>query len=100
MIKHIVVWRFKDEALGATKAENLARARVAIEALRELVPQVRHLEVGVDIRADHDPSDLVIYSEFDSLEDLQAYQTHPEHVKVAQLIGEMRETRSVVDYRS
>lgn len=98
MIKHIVVWRFKDEALGAGKAENLERAKVAIEELRALVPQVRHLEVGVDIRADHDPSDLVIYSEFECVEDLQAYQVHPEHVRVAQLIGEMRETRAVVDY--
>lgn len=98
MIKHIVVWRLKDEALGAGKAENLVRAKAAIESLRESVPYVRHLEAGVDIRADHDPSDLVIYSEFDTLEDLQAYQVHPEHVRVAQLIGEMRETRAVVDY--
>lgn len=98
MIKHIVVWRFKDQALGATKAENLARAKAAIETLRESVPSVRHLEVGVDIRADHDPSDLAVYCEFDSVEDLQAYQTHPEHVRVAKLVGEMRETRAVVDY--
>jgi len=59
---------------------------------------VRHLEVGMDIRVDHDPSDLVIYSEFDTVEDLQAYQVHPEHVRVARLVGEMRETRAVVDY--
>lgn len=98
MIKHIVVWRFKDEALGASKAENLERAKAEIESLRASVPQVRHLEVGVDIRADHDPSDLAIYSEFDTVEDLHAYQVHPEHVRVAQLIGEMRETRAVVDY--
>ena len=29
---------------------------------------------------------------------LHAYQVHPEHVKVAQLIGEMRESRAAVDY--
>lgn len=98
MIKHIVVWRFKDEALGVSRAENLEQAKAAIESLRESIPQVRHLEVGVDIRADHDPCDLVIYSEFDTVDDLKAYQVHPEHVKVAQLIGEMRESRAVVDY--
>ena len=100
MIKHIVVWRFKDEALGASKAENIARAKEAIESLRESVPQVRYLEVGVDVGADKDPCDLAIYSEFDSVEDLQAYQVHPEHVKVASLIGEMRETRAVIDYEA
>ena len=98
MIKHIVVWRFKDEALGASKAENLERAKAAIEALRDLVPSVRHLEVGLDIRAAHDPWDLVIYSEFDDRGGLDAYQVHPEHMKVAELIGEMRELRAAVDY--
>ena len=98
MIKHIVAWRFKDEALGATKAENLVRAKAALEALRDLVPSVRHLEVGLDIGAAHDPWDIVIYSEFDDRAGLDAYQVHPEHVKVAELIGEMRELRAAVDY--
>ncbi len=98
MIKHIVAWRFKDEALGATKAENLTRAKTAIESLRESVPSVRRLEVGLDAGVDHDPWDIVIYSEFDDREGLHAYQAHPEHVKVAKLIGEMRESRAAVDY--
>ncbi|MHB1135574.1 MAG: Dabb family protein [Coriobacteriia bacterium] len=98
MIKHIVAWRFKDEALGVTKAENLARAKSALEALRESVPSVRHLEVGLDVGVAHDSWDIVIYSEFDDREGLGAYQVHPEHVKVAQLIGEMREIRAAVDY--
>lgn len=98
MIKHIVAWRFKDEALGASKAENLARAKAAIEALRELVPEVLHLEVGLDIRAARDSWDIVIYSEFADREGLHAYQVHPEHVKVAELVGEMRELRAAIDY--
>lgn len=98
MIKHIVVWRLKDEALGTCKADNIAQAKDALEALRDLVPTVRFLEVGVDIGAAHDPCDLVIYSEFDTREDLDAYQVHPEHVKVAKLIGEMRELRAAIDY--
>jgi hypothetical protein len=98
VIKHIVAWKFKDEALGATKAENLLRARAAIESLRESVPSVRHLEVGFDIGAARDPWDIVIYSEFDDRAGLDAYQVHPEHVKVAELIGEMRELRAAIDY--
>lgn len=98
MIKHIVAWRFRDEALGISKAENLVRAKQAIEALRDLVPSVRHLEVGLDIGAARDSWDIVIYSEFDDRAGLDAYQVHPEHVKVAELIGEMRELRAAVDY--
>jgi hypothetical protein len=98
VIKHIVVWRLKDEARGAAKADNLERAKKAIEALRYSVPSVRYLEVGTDIGEAHEGWDLVIYSEFDDREGLQAYQVHPEHVKVAQLIGELRELRAAIDY--
>lgn len=98
MIKHIVVWRLKDEALGAGKAENLERAKAALEALQDLVPSVRHLEVGLDIGAARDSWDIVIYSEFDDRAGLDAYQVHPEHVKVAGLIGELRELRAAIDY--
>lgn len=98
MIKHIVAWRFKDEALGASKSENLARAKAALESLSETVPSVEHLEVGLDVGAGNDTWDIVIYSEFADRAALDAYQVHPEHVKAAQLIGEMREARSCVDY--
>lgn len=98
MIKHVVAWRFKDEALGVPKAQNLQRAKAALEALRDLVPGIVHLEVGLDIGADRDPWDIVIYSEFADREALHAYQVHPEHVKVAELVGEMREARAAVDY--
>ena len=33
MIKHVVMWKFKDEAQGATKAENLAKVKAALAAL-------------------------------------------------------------------
>lgn len=98
MIKHIVAWRFKAEALGSSKAENLVRAKSALEALRSTVLSVRHLEVGLDVGVDHNAWDIVLYSEFDDRDGLLAYQVHPEHMKVAQLIGEMRESRAAVDY--
>lgn len=98
MIKHIVAWRFKDEALGASKQENLARAKAALEALEGIVPGLLHIEVGLDIGAGSGSWDIAIYSEFESREALEAYQVHAEHVEVAQMIGEMRELRAAVDY--
>lgn len=98
MIKHIVVWRLRDEALGVGKAENVIRAKAGLESLREVVPGLLHLEVGVDIKAAHDSWDLVIYSEFADRDSLDAYQVHPDHVAVAQLMGELRELRAAIDY--
>ena len=98
MIKHIVVWRLKDEALGSDKAANLLRMKTAIEALRHSVPEVEHLEVGLDIGAAPDSWDIVIYSEFATREALDRYQVHPEHMKVKELVGELRELRAAIDY--
>jgi riboflavin synthase len=98
MIKHIVVWRLKDEARGKSKAENLAEMKAAIEALRYSVPGVVSLEVGLDIGAAPDSCDIVIYSEFATREALDAYQVHPEHEKVKALVAEVRELRAAIDY--
>jgi len=41
---------------------------------------------------------VVLYSEFRSQKDLEAYQRHPEHIRVAEFIEKVREERRVVDY--
>jgi hypothetical protein len=43
-------------------------------------------------------SDLVLYSEFVSREALDAYQAHPEHLKVKPAIKADRIERRTVDY--
>ena len=98
MIKHIVLWRLKDEADGHTKAENIERMRAAIEAMRELVPGIRHLEVGVGFGSSNADWDVALYSEFGTLEELDGYQVDPEHEKVKRLVSELALDRAVADY--
>jgi hypothetical protein len=88
MVKHLVFWRLKGNALGATKAENALRIKREAEALSDVVPGVRHLEVGIDIEGSSAAWDIALYSEFDSREALDAYQAHPEHIKVRDLVVE------------
>jgi Stress responsive A/B Barrel Domain len=42
--------------------------------------------------------DIALYSEFESYADLDIYQEHPEHLKVASFIGKVRTARAAVDY--
>ena len=46
MIKHIVLWKLKATAEGAGKEENAAIIKRELEALKEKIPQIRHIEVG------------------------------------------------------
>ena len=100
MIKHIVMWKLKDFAEGAKKNENAQSIKVQLEGLKNKIKEVRSMEVGININDSADSYDIALYSEFASLEDLKKYQHHPEHVKVADFIINLRLDRRVVDYQT
>ena len=97
MIKHIVMWRLKDSADGASKQENAKNLKNYLETLKDKIREIRHIEVGINISGSDAASDVVLYSEFDSMEDLEAYQKHPEHQKIVSFVNEIRSERRVVD---
>ena len=98
MIKHIVLWRLKDHAMGASKKENAEKLKSLLEALRDTVKEIKLLEVGINADGSPHAADVALYSEFLSWDDLAAYQRHPEHLKVASFVQEIRLERHVVDY--
>lgn len=98
MIKHVVFFRLKAQAMGASRSENARRIKQGLEALNGRIPGLRKLEVGVNFAQGDASWDLALCSELDSREALQAYQSHPEHKKIAEFIGSVRESRAVVDY--
>ncbi len=99
MVKHIVFFHLLDEAEGKTKAENAQIIKEGLEGLIHLVPCLKKAEVGLNIpNATKTNFDLALVCEFDSWADLDAYQAHPEHVKVATYIGKCKDDRAAVDY--
>ena len=42
--------------------------------------------------------ETALYSEFDNLDDVKFYATHPDHVAAGKIIAEAKESRSCVDY--
>jgi len=100
MIKHIVLFKLKDVAEDATKDQNAKRVKSELEALSAKIPQIRRLEVGINFIPSDTAYDIAIYSEFANERDLETYLKHPEHVKVAEFVGKVRESRVVVDYKT
>lgn len=98
MLKHIVLFKLKEQAEGSSKAENAKRIKQDLEALQGKIPQIRHIEVGINSIPGEAAYDLAIYSEFADEKDLSLYMKHPDHVKVAEFVGKVRESRVVVDY--
>ncbi|MDZ7652192.1 MAG: Dabb family protein [Burkholderiaceae bacterium] len=100
MIKHIVMWKLKDQAEGADKAANMARMKALLEGCRNLVPGMGAFEVGLATPGLEATYDVVLYSEFDSTAALDAYQHHPQHVAMKPFIGAVRAERQCVDYEA
>lgn len=98
MLKHIVMWKLKDFAEGKTKAENAKMMKVMLEGLKEKIAEIKHIEVGMNVIPSEAAFDVVLYSKFEDEEALVIYQKHPEHVKVAEFVGKIKEERVVVDY--
>jgi hypothetical protein len=99
MIKHIVLFRLKDSAEGASKADNAKRMKAEIETLAK-VPGVLRLEVGINLIDYIGAFNVSLYSEFASKQDLENYMQHPEHRKVVDFISKVCEQRAVVDYET
>ena len=98
MIKHIVMWNIKENHNGETKSELIAKLKSLLEGLSDKIEEIVELEVGVNFNPSDAACDVVLYSVFNSKEDLEIYQKHPEHVKVAGFVSEIRTDRRVVDY--
>jgi hypothetical protein len=97
MIKHIVMLRLKNFG-PEKKEENLSELKRLIEGLLGVVPELKHMEVGLNINTKPSAYDLVLTSHFDSEEALDAYRVHPEHKKVLDFLYEVTGETAVVDY--
>jgi hypothetical protein len=98
VIRHIVIWRFKDEAKRLGKIADLDRIERNFAAMRATVPGLLRLELGVNQSRVADASDLLLFSEFESWEALRSYETHPLHDELRALIGPLRCERRVLDH--
>ena len=101
MIKHIVLWKLKENADGRSKAENALLLKKRLENLNSIIPGMRLLEVGINKMntGSDEEVDVVLYSEFETMEALEAYYPHPEHVKLKDFVQAIRCERRIIDYQ-
>ena len=98
MIKHIVMWKLKEFAEGNEKLENAKIIKAGLEALKNEISEIKFIEVGININEAEKESDVVLVSEFESMEGLDIYQNNEKHKEVATFIKKVVEKRVAVDY--
>lgn len=83
MVKHLVMWNFRE---GFPEEKKEEKAREADARLKALVGQIKGLTFA-EMRLNRLPGssrELLLISELETAEDLDAYQVHPLHVAVAE----------------
>jgi hypothetical protein len=95
MLTHIVFFKLNDRT-----PENAEKLREALLSMAGHIPQIKHMEVGVNVVPSERAYDVALYQHFDSLRDLQEYQAHPNHQDVLKYILSVTASRVSVDYES
>lgn len=99
MLKHIVWWTMKDEAEGATGAENAARIKALLDPLMGRIPSLKGLEVSTTfLGTTTEPVQVILVSTHDDAEGLKDYAAHPEHMQCVEFIKKTVASRKAIDY--
>ncbi len=94
MIRHICMFKLKEE----NREENLAEALRRAESLRQ-IPHIRRFEVAFNAKeAPESNFELTLIFDFDSIDDLNAYQLDERHAAFGRYIGQIRTARACIDY--
>lgn len=92
MIRHIVFFSAKDP--GEIEAIRAGLARLGG------IPNARRFEVALNGKHDQlsNEVDVVVYGEFDDLEQLAAFKAHPLYAEAIAVVRPRRELRIAADY--
>ena len=100
MVKHIILWRLKEELSEAEIKEVTANAKAALEALGGKIEGL----VSMSVITEGLPSSnchMMLDSAFESEAALGAYQKHPLHVAAANsFVRPFAEVRLCMDYEA
>lgn len=95
MVKHIILWKLKDECNTDEIKTGIKRE---IEGLLGKVPGLVEISVQTEC-LDSSNVDVMLYSVLESPEALKGYAVHPDHVKVADtFVRPYTASRACIDF--
>ena len=92
-LTHIVLFKLQEPSQAVTS--EVMRQLYAMEGK---IPELRSIEVGVDVVRSGRSYDVALTTRFDNLAAMQAYQVNPLHLEVLAYLRTVLEATVVVDY--
>ena len=99
MIRHIVMFKMKQEFSPAEKVAALHLLYKELVVLGTKIPEILEWQIGINIHVDNASAyDILLNSTFNSMEDLAVYQAHPDHQAFITFNKDFSESKAVLDY--
>ena len=95
MIKHIVMFKLKDR-----NKKNIEKIVNALKTLEGNIDVLRSVEIGVNFTESERSYDIVLITEFDDCNALNAYGPHPSHLPVVEIVRSLCSGSVIVDYET
>lgn len=99
MVRHIVLFRFRNDVSAEVRLQAANSFRKGIMDLKKSIPTIRNIEVGFNIN-NNEQWDICLNGEFSTLQDVVDYGKNPLHIKVAGILKPLVSDRSCVDYET
>lgn len=98
MVKHVILWKLKEE-FSATEKETIKNGiKEGLESLQGKIPGLVDIKVNIN-GLSSSTADLMLDSTFEDEAALKGYSVHPEHVAVADSkVRPYTAVRSCLDY--
>lgn len=98
MINHVVLFKLKEFENEDQKAVVRNKIKNALLSLKDKVEELKYIEVGQHYQLNSTSYDLCLITHFETLNDLDAYHIHPEHLKVVEVVKPNVAARATVDF--
>lgn len=98
MINHVVLFKLKKYDSQSEKQNVISAIEDALLSLLDKIGELKYIEVGINYELESKSHDICLITHFETVDHLDAYRIHPEHLEVAKLIGQHAVERAAVDF--
>jgi hypothetical protein len=98
MINHVVLFKLKEFDTAEEKKLILDEFKSKLLSLKNSISELKFIEVGKHFSIESPSYDLCLISHFESVDDLEKYKVHPEHLKVVDFVKMVTVDRAAVDF--
>ena len=98
MVKHIILWKLKEDYTETEKQDIKAGIKAGLEGLKGQIPGLVDIKVNVN-PLESSNCDVMLDSTFEDEASLKGYSVHPAHVEVANTkVRPFTASRTCMDY--